>query len=423
MNEFLLQYLWKFRLYRQDFLYTTTGEPVEVVQVGVQNTDAGPDFINAKIRISGMLWGGNVEVHCNASDWNKHKHYQDACYNNVVLHVVYRSDQEVFTNNKNLLPTLELRGRIDEHLINHYHLLMKSKKWVPCEGQESNIHPTELYHWQTRILIERLERKSSAIIAQLKSNLGDWEETFYQWLSMNFGFTKNKLPFQMLSRMLPLKLLLRERNTLFNIEALLFGQAGLLKESHAEAYPKALLKQFKWYQNKYRLAPIDHHLWTYFRLYPSGFPELRIAQLACVMHQRSLSIASLLDARTPKAILNTLRVNPSSYWTTHYRFDRPVETASCSMGEEGALGLMLNAIIPFLYAYGLQFRNTIHQEKAIEWLEQLPEEKNLIIRKWKKMKFTISSSFLSQSMIELKNEYCSNKKCLNCGIGMAIFKS
>lgn len=420
MTEEFLHYIWKFKLFDHKNLLTSSGEVLEILKPGEHNTDAGPDFFNAKIKIGKTTWAGNVEIHCNASDWEKHLHQKDKAYDNIVLHVVYNADKKVQRKNGEAIPAFELKEKLREGLYKQYLNFKSNKDWVPCEKQIKRVGPFTVNNWLDRILIERLERKSQSIIQSLKLNKNDWEQTFYQHLARSFGSKVNAEPFELLAKSLPISILSKHKNSLMQIEALLFGQAGMLDKNFKDQYSMELQKEYSFLKQKFSLKPIDAHLWKFLRLRPVNFPTIRIAQMARFIHSSSHLFSTIIEAETTKGINKILSVKASDYWSSHYMFDKKSVQRAKSLGGDTIDIIMINTIVPFLFVYGKQKNEEKYVDKALQYLEQISGEKNSIIKKWDNLKMPVKSAYYTQALLQLKNEYCDKKKCLQCGIGNSL---
>ncbi len=423
-TEDFINYTWKFRLFDRDNLMTTSGEKIEVFSAGMQNTDSGPDFHNARIRIGATTWAGNVEIHINSSDWHKHKHNNDAAYANVILHVVFRDDDPIVLPDGRKLPTLELHDRIAPELYHRYHqLAFGNPQFIPCEGSIKFVDDMTMRNWLTRVLIERLEKRALVVNAALDKNKGDWEETFYQFLAANFGFKTNALPFELLAKSLPQLTLARHKNNPQQIEALLFGQAGLLNDEFNDDYPKLLQAEYQFLQKKYGLQPIEKHLWKFMRMRPTNFPTIRLAQFAALIFKSNHLFSKIIEIRDVvqlKELFSQLPVNP--YWENHYRFDVESKASSKSLGQTSIDILLLNSFVLFLFCYGKHNQQEYFINRSLKLLEKLPAEDNHIVTNFDSVGIKVNTAFDSQALLELKNCYCSYKKCLHCGIGNKILK-
>jgi hypothetical protein len=422
--EDFLHYVWKFRLFDRLNLQTTDGEELEVFSAGMHNSDSGPDFHNARVRIGDTVWAGNVEVHLSSSDWQKHGHTTDSAYHNVVLHVVYRDDEPLILANGRRVPTLELRDRIPPELYNRYHtLIFGNQTIIPCEANIGLVDNLTLHNWLTRVLVERLKKKSAAVITALNLNKGDWEETFYQFLAANFGFKTNALPFELLAKSLPQNILAKHKNNPLQIEALIFGQAGFLIQDMADDYPRKLKNEYDFLKKKYRLKLVENHLWKFMRLRPQNFPTIRLAQFAALVVRSNHLFSKLLEIKDVKGLRGLfmeIKVNP--YWDNHYRFDVESAQSPKNLGQGSIDVLLLNTLALFLFSYGKHNQMQHFINRSLQLLEYLPNENNKIVEDFSNLGVKIKTAFESQALLELKNNYCNYKKCLHCGVGNKILK-
>lgn len=423
MNEKLLHFIWKFRLFEQNNLQTTEGEKVELVHAGTYNTDAGADFQNAKIRIGKTLWAGNIEIHINSKDWFTHKHDKDASYNNVILHVVYESGDKIAARqNGDTIPTLKLKTRVNTNTLYRYEELAKRKAWIPCAKFFKEVDEFTIKNFLERLLIERLESKVEQINLLLEQSGNDWENVMFQMIARYFGASINKEPFFLLAKSLPVKVWAKHQNDLLQMEALLFGQAGFLEEKHDDDYPNQLRKEYLYLKRLHNLQPLKKQVWKFLRLRPSSFPTLRLAQLAALMHKKVKLFSKVVDAKNAKAVHQLLEVEVSGYWQQHYLFDKPSKKVNSHLGSVMKNILLINAVAPVLFAYGKYKDDDAHCDKAISLLENCEAESNSIITGWKKMNVVAANAHETQSLIQLKNEYCDRFNCLNCAIGTKILK-
>jgi hypothetical protein len=422
MKEEFLHYLWRFRLL-QPLLFTTKSESVEVVKPGLLNTDAGPDFLQAKVKIGETLWAGNIEIHVLASDWNKHRHQNDKAYNTTVLHVVYACDKDIYLENGEIIPCLELKGKFDQTLLDKYEGFLKSKQWIPCSGQICDFPKLKLSALYSRMSIERLEDKTELIGSRLGKNKNNWEETFYQVLAGGFGLKVNQDIFIRLAESLPLNTVLRQQNNSFQIEALLFGQAGFLHEkSFVEDYPIALKKEYAYLSKKYRLQHLPSHLWKYLRLRPSNFPTLRIAQLAILLSKHQKLFSKVIESETLEQLISLFKVEASPYWETHFVFDKTTNARAKVLSNERINLLLINVIIPFMFLFGKQRSQEHLVERALNFLDLIPAEKNKPIKNFENEGLEIATAFQTQALIQLKSNYCDLKKCLDCPVGLYLLR-
>ena len=419
MKEEFLQFIWKYGLFTINNLKTIDGKPVEIISAGQPNTDSGPDFFNAKIKIGETTWAGNIEIHQKSSHWYQHRHDSDAAYDNVILHVVEVHDKPVQVK-KHELPTMVLD--YPDEILNNYENLLKSKRWIACEERLPEVDPFILRFWFSSLMVERLESKTGEILRLLEQNKNNWNETFYQLLARNFGMKINALPFELLAKSLPLSILSKHKNSLFQTEALLFGQSGLLNEPlPGDDYYLLLRKEYSYLYKKYGLSGIESHLWKFMRLRPINFPTVRIAQLAMLIHHSSALFSRIMETENPDHLRKLFDVKASEYWDTHYRFNKPSEeNRQKVLGETAFNNLVINTIVPLLFVYGDQHLDQTMKDRALLLLDKLDAEENQIIRKWNESGIECRTAFETQALLQLKNNYCDHKKCLNCQLGAKI---
>lgn len=424
LHEALLQYIWQFKLFNTRNLCSSTGEKLEILHTGFKNPNAGPDFLEAQIRIDQTLWVGQVEIHKSAADWYHHKHHLDLSYDNVILHVVYEADRgaAIYRKDASAVPCLVLKPLVNPELFERYAELMAQLEPLPCGRL---IHTVDMLHIQsmvTRCAIERLEQKTTSILALLKSLNGDWAESFYRLMAKNFGFKVNALPFEMLAAALPQRWFQKHRKNPKQIEALVFGTAGLLQGKFKDTYPVQLQQEYQYLKVKYQLKPLEPSLWKFARMHPQNFPSLRLAQFSALIVRSYKLFSTLLKAKSLKE-LNTFFKNlpVSAYWQSHLRFDR-VGQAHTQIGDTSIQLLTINTLAPCLYAYGTYINKAVYRDRAIALLEDLPAENNHIIRYFKNKNITLQHALDSQGLLQLYTRYCSVKKCLSCSIGLKILK-
>jgi hypothetical protein len=420
MKEDLLHYIWRTRKFSHGNLRTTEGVPLHIKAIGEYNLDAGPDFSNARVRIGDMLWAGNVEMHLKASDWYQHRHENDQAYDNVILHVVFDEDRVVFRKNGERIPCLELKKHIPAKIASSYQRLQHSENWIPCQQQLHQVRDLTKNLCLDRVLVERLESKTSEISRILKLNINNWEEAFYQCLARSFGSKVNAAPFEQLAKSLPMRLLAKHKDNLLQLEALLFGQAGMLTPELKDDYPVRLRQAYEHLQLKYGLRPILPESWKFLRMRPANFPTLRIAQFAMLIHQSNHLFSKILAAKNHKEIEHMFALKIANYWRDHYVFDKPSIRRQKSLGKSTIHLLIINTIAPFLFHYGKTKDLLKLQEKALALLEQVPPEKNSIIKRWQELGMQIDSAYQTQALLQLKKNYCDRKDCLNCSIGHEI---
>lgn len=422
MKEDFLHYVWRLQRFNQSLLQTTEGENIQLLAIGEHNKNAGPDFLNARLRIGTTLWAGNIEIHLRASEWLNHQHQHDPAYDNVILHVVLEEDQLIYRPNQERIPCLELRNRIDLKLSKNYLRLLQQETWIPCQSQLASVSTISKKLWLDRLMVERLEQKTQQLQEILSQTNNDWEESFYRLLARSFGLQVNPQPFEQLARSLSLTLLRRHKNNLRQIEALFFGQAGMLQDNFADQYPNQLKKEYDFLRRKYRLAPMPKSAWKFLRLRPANFPTIRIAQLAMLIYQSSHLLSKVLAVQNIPEIENMFDRRVSPYWQKHYLFDKISPKRNKTLGKSTIHLLVINTLAPFLFYYGQQQGDEKHQDQALRLLEAIKPEQNHIIKQWKKLGLKPESAYQSQALLQLKKHYCDARQCLNCAIGHQILK-
>jgi hypothetical protein len=424
MDEAFLHFVWQHQYYNKSDLITADGHKVEVYQPGHYNTNAGPDFLNARIKIGDLLWNGSIEIHVLSEDWFHHKHHLNLVYDSVVLHVVWQGEKRAHRTDATEIPVVYLKTRIPQTVFQKYQSLIGSMDHLPCSKFLKDIPDVVSQNMLDHVLVERLERKASELLDMHDYNAGDWEETAYQVLLKSFGFQKNSELFHKLGKILPLKILKRHRDKVLQVEALLFGMAGFLKGKAGDDYQDALQKEFTFLCKKYGLEDdiIEPHLWKFMRMRPANFPTIRLAQLAVLIVQSDNIFSSLVYGGSVTSILNYLCVKPGNYWREHYYFGKKTQRHSADLGESGMEGIIINAVVPLMAAYGIHTDDHIWIERAIQLLEQIKPEKNSIVRRVSDSGIRVEKACDSQAAIELYKNYCSRKKCLQCKIGTFILK-
>ena len=424
MDEKLLQYIWKYHLFQITDYKTTSGEKILIQAIGNENPNSGPDFMDAKIKVGETLWAGCVELHLRSSDWEKHNHKGDKAYENVILHVVYEHDKDVFRNSGSCIPTLELKNLIDPELISSYQSYMKSSHEIVCQNNFVQTDTFRLFSWLDRLLVERLETKVSQIEQLLEKKTQHKEEVFYHYLAAAFGFKINALPFSLLAESLPLSCLAKQKNDLLQLEAMLFGQGGLLPDDAPDDYCQSLKKEYEFLKRKFALKPVcKASMWKFAKMYPSGFPTIRIAQFAALIHHSSSLLSKVLHGESVEDLIKMFSVKTSSYWKTHYRFGVPAsKSMEKNLGKPAIYSLIINTVLPFMYAYSKWQDDENLRNKVILFYESLPLENNTIIRKYTGLRNDFSNALHSQALIQLHNNYCTSKQCLHCGIGLHLIK-
>ena len=418
--EQLLHYVWKHKIFPLKELKTTTGQQVEVIDTGLANTDAGPDFFNAKLKLDGVLWIGNIEIHERSSDWFKHGHHADTGYNSVILHIASEIDTEISRSNGERIPQIQLI--CPEAVRTNYKELLETDSYPPCYRIIPSLSPFTAHSWMTALQMERFEQKATLLNERLKRCQGNWEDAFFITLARNFGFGLNGDAFETWAHQLPFRAVDKHRNDLFQIEAIFFGQAGILEDSDGDGYYLRLKKEYTYLQHKFGLIPMDASLWRFLRLRPANFPHIRIAQLACLYHRAYGLLSRIMETETLQGVRDILKGGTSEYWLTHYTFGGSSPSRPKALSNTSLDLLIINTVVTFLYAYGLHKGNRVLCARAGSFLEELKAENNYITRMWEQCGMKASNAADSQALIQLKKEYCDKKKCLYCRIGYEYLK-
>ena len=415
--EKLMQYVWKHRLWRSEEMVTNTGKKVRVLDPGLLNTDAGPDFFNAKIEIDGRMWVGNVEMHYRATDWKRHHHDSDKAYDSVILHVVAKDDAPVRRTNGELIPQLVLE--VSPQFNADYASLVGATIEVPCAEKIKQVPHLTIVEWMEGLAFERLHGKVERIHQLLDSFNGSWEDVCYVTLARNFGFGINNDAFERLARRTPLRLLGKHSDSALQIEALLFGQAGILdhQKPGMDSYYAQLCTEYAFLANKFQLTPMERESWKLFRIRPQNFPYRRIAMLAQFIEGGFRMMNRILEAEGEKEMRALFEVELSGYWTKHYTFGKPNERTTATMSRRSIDIILINTVAPLLYAYGELTGNYEMTDKAIKLLEDLRPENNSIVSHFTAYGIDCPDALTSQALVQLKREYCDARKCIYCKIG------
>jgi hypothetical protein len=426
MKEEFLHYLWKYGLFDKMSLADEEGNKIVVINPGQYNRDGGPDFFNARIIIGTTEWAGNIEIHVDSSHWELHGHHYDHKYDNVILHLVVKKSKTVKTASGNVVTTVEIK--FDESMFEKYVGYLNKPYIIACEDDLGSINKIFLNQWFTNLLVERLEEKSELISNILVRTGNDWEETFYNIIARYFGFRVNTEPFEMLAMSLPQKIVKKHSDNRFQVEALLFGMAGMLneglfKEAIKDEYYRNLIKEFKILGAKYSLLPMHGWLWNFHRLRPSNFPTLRISQMAAFLSSSNGLFSRIIEADNIEKLREIFRVRSSDYWNDHFIFGKKSRSHVKNMGNQALEILLINAVIPVIYAFGKIRNDNVFKEKAVNLLDKVSPENNSIIKEWRSAGVEVPSAFYSQALIQLRNGYCKKRRCLNCRIGCILISS
>ncbi len=419
MTEKLLQFLWQFKLIPFKQLSSDTGEPIEIIDPGQLNFNAGPDFFNAKVKLNNTVWAGNVEMHLKSSGWKQHKHHTDAAYNNVILHVVLENDDTTINQAGERVATVEVR--IPEHIRQNIHQLTNNVSWLKCSASIHKVDGFFIGQCLDGLSVERLLYKQKQVEEHWRLSNKNWEQACYVQLARNFGFNINAEPFMQLAQKIPHTLLMQYSNRQDSMEALLLGTAGFLDELlNEDAYYQALSTQFRHLQHKHGILPLEKHVWKFAKTRPTNFPTLRISQFARLYFRHKNLFSHLLECRTTKDVQQLFATEASTYWNTHYRFNARSKNQTKKLGTHAINGILINSVVPMLFCYGKLRSNSLLCERALLFLENLNAESNRKIRDWASFQVCPKNARDSQALLHLRSFYCDQKKCLQCKIGLKV---
>jgi len=420
MHEDFLHYLWKHKKIDVLNLVTTDFETIEIVSVGQHNLNSGPDFFNAQLRIAEQHWAGNVEIHLKSSDWFLHNHEVDKAYDNVILHVVWEHDTDVFRKDNSKLPTLVLKNFVNEATIKNYHSLMNNKEqWINCENDFGKVEEFIIQNWLERLYIERLESKIEFILEHLKKSNNDCESVLFKMLAKNFGLKVNGEAFLSLANSVDFSVIRKLQSNIKQLGALFFGQANLLNETIEDAYYKNLHYEYNYLKQKFKLNNDGVLPFQFFRLRPINFPTIRIAQLAMIYGSHQNLFSKLIGLNKLKDFYSIFSNHTTEFWQSHYTFSRSSKPMKKSISKSFIDLLLINTIIPLQYCY--QKQNGIdNHEDILKLIQEIKSEKNGIVDKFQSLKPVSISAMESQALLQLKNLYCDKNKCLQCAVGNSL---
>lgn len=422
MNEDFLHYVWKFQKYASAKLTTHSGDPLQILSVGTHNFNSGPDFLIAKIKIGDQLWAGNVEIHLRSSDWYQHGHEQDSNYDNVILHVVWEHDTEVYRKNGDAVPTLELRNRIYPSLLNNYSRLLKSKdRWIPCENDFGLVEELLMKNWMDRLFFERLEVKANVIEKELSESANHWEKVFFQMLCKSFGLKVNGESFMSLAQSLDYDVIRKCNEAPITLEALFMGQAKMLEGEKYCGHHEQLQEIYTYLKVKYNLDNQGVVKPKYFRLRPPNFPTIRLSQLASLLSVHPHLFSKLMEATTLEQMRSFFSVSATPFWDTHYNFEVTSSTRKKSLTHRFVDLLLINTVIPLKYCYARYHGKDISDE-LISLACTIKAEENTIVKKYKSLRKIDDNAMHSQALLQLKNHYCDMHKCMQCEVGNNLLK-
>lgn len=418
MKERLLQFIWQEKYFQLNNLVLESGEQLIIRDPGAWNHDQGPDFLNARILLDGTTWAGNVEIHVKSSQWYQHRHQTDPAYNNVILHVVWENDEPRLSAS---LPTLVLQHRVSAILLDRYEQLMQSGGQLVCQEWLPEISTSYWEAWKQQLIRGRIQRKAKDLLNLYKSCDHNWNDACWCWMARYMGSVVNGDFFEQVARSLPSRMMARHKDQVIQLEALLLGQANLLTASNPDPYVQLLQREYQFLQHKYQL-PALHGRMQKLRMRPTAFPEVRLAQLAMLWHQQGMFSRNWLEAETLADITSALDITANDFWHYHFTLEEASPYQPKHTGEELIQQLLINVVIPYLYATGLQQQQPALQQKAINWLNSLPAERNALIKQWQRAGATAQTALESQALIELKKYYCEARRCLDCAIGRFLLK-
>lgn len=414
-----MHYIWKNKLFIKEN-YSFENQKIEIIDVGEQNFDSGPDFFNAKIKIEDTIWAGNIEIHKNSSDWYAHKHHLNKNYNNVILHIVSNFDKNIKNQKGTTIPTIKIN--FQKKYLENFEFLISNKESVKCKSHLPKVDDFIINFWLDKLIIERLQEKSKLVEKILNKNKNNWEETLYKMLAINFGSKTNSLPFEMLANSLPLSIIYKHKNNLLQLESLLFGQAGFFNnEICNDEYYIKIKNEYKFLKSKYNLKSIDNFLWKFNRLRPNNFPTIRIAQFASMIYNSSKLFSKIIEAKSIEEINELFNFSASNYWNNHYNFNNESKkNVEKKTGNTFTNNIIINTISLIIFAYGKIYNYQDKKDFAIEILDKTKAENNYITKKWDNSNINIKNASNSQSIIQLYNNYCKKNNCINCEIGNKI---
>lgn len=422
MKEDFLHYLWKFKKFDLTNLTTSNAAVLTIVNSGQYLQLAGPDFFNAQIIIGNQKWAGNVEIHIKSSDWYVHHHEKDETYDNIILHVVWEHDTEVFRKNNTEIPVLELKNYVSKEILDKYQSLLTPKSWIYCEKQLTSIDDFVWENWKERLFFERLERKSIAIQKLLDETQQDWEAVLFCMLAKNFGLNANGEAFLKIAQSIPFSVIRKEGHEVENLESLFLGKSNLLEKDKEDVYFKNLKNRFEYLMHKYNLEKSSFESVEFFKHRPDNFPTIRWSQLANLYANHHNLFSKIIANNSVQSIYEIFKVSVSNYWQTHYTFDKESPKKKKALSKSFIDLIIINTIIPFQFAYAKCLGKEV-SESLLTLIKEVAPENNAIIQKFNSFGIKSKNAFETQSLLQLKNEYCNKSKCLECAIGIELLKN
>ncbi len=414
--EELLHYCWKHKILPLKPLLLTDGRSVEIINPGMHNTDAGPDFLDAKVKIDNVVWVGNVELHMKTSDWHRHRHDGNKAYDNIILHVACEVDEQLRRADGTLIPQLELT--IPEYVRKNYDRLLSTETVPRCRDVVGRVSNLLVHSWLTALQVERLEMRTGQIMERREQLQKNWEDTLFVTVARAFGFGKNGDTFEKWAYSIPMMAVAKHKDNLMQIEAIFFGQAGLLEEDMDDEYFMKLKKEYRYLRQKFELRPIDIWQWKFLRLRPQNFPYVRIAQLAMLYYMGRLNLSRVMEAKGIEEITDLLSTHVSDYWRTHYSFGkRESRATNKDVSNASKQLLIINAIVPVIFSYGRYKGSEQAENNALQLLESIKAETNWIIKSWEEAGIQPENAADSQALLQLHTAYCLRRDCLRCRFG------
>lgn len=421
MKEDFLHYVWQYKKFDFSNLTTVSEESLTITNCGNYLKQSGPDFFNAQIVLGNQKWAGNVEIHIKSSDWYLHHHEKDTNYDNVILHVVWEHDTPVFRKDNSEIPVLELKKYILKKDLENYQELASPKSWIYCESQIATIDNFVLANWQERLFVERLERKYIPIEQLLQETENNWEAVLFCMLAKNFGLNTNGETFLKIAKSIPFSIIRKESTEVANLESLFFGTAGLFPLDAEDNYTKELKKRFDYISQKHKLKKIVIEPVQFFKHRPDNFPTIRLAQLAMLYHKQQNLFSKVIVANTVTALHQLFEITITNYWQNHYQFDKESQNKKKKFSKSFIDLLVINTIVPIQFAYA-KSQGKEASESLMDLLREITAEKNIIIEKFSNFGIKAKNAFETQSLLQLKNEYCNHSKCLQCAVGIQLLK-
>jgi len=426
MQEAFLHYIWLTRQFDPRQLRLTDGRPLEIIGYGKHNHDSGPDFQHGQIRIEDTMLAGHIEIHIQSAEWRQHGHHEDPAYKNVILHVVWSDDQPVIGTHRQPIPTLELETRVSQSMYRHYLRIMHNQERIPCRPLHPEQVPAEIWAiWKERLVIERLQRKVHLVSTHADLAVQDWEEILFRQLCIAMGMKVNKAAMEHLASKLSKLVLERNRDRSLAVPALIFGVAGMLSSDPCDEYQRSLKQEWEFQKNKYQLQEMNSVEWKYARMHPPNFPDIRLAQLVKLFSTHSHLLSTIVNDPEISSVRKLLAPGElDDYWLTHFRLGKePSTSRTKKIGNQSIDILIINAVVPVLFLYAYTQGDNSLQDKAITMLERMAPEVNSVTRLWKSIGVDSAHAGDSQALIQLTNEYCSEKRCLECSIGHHLLRT